>query len=325
LDKAKGGNAAARKSFKHLGMSWQDLSRLSPEERLRAVLAGIQKLPPKMRALGGALLGKSFQKFGPMMQDGALGIDAQMAMAKKYGAFIGSDGKTSIEDFERSQLEMQYAMMGLQVTLATKVGPALTKIVDLTSKLFGWFGKLPGPIQTVGLVAAMALGPVVVILGSMASAVLKLIKLYRTLAATEALAGAAGKGGAFAGARGLLGGAGAGFLGVGLGSAALAGAAGGAAGWYGASYADKHSSKFHGAATWVRHHGPIGWTRDALGKNHAAPPQLGPAGPGGPNALRGLSARDIDRIANRPIKVQINGRTVAHAVGDQVRDKKARK
>lgn len=323
LYKAKSGNKGAVKSFKQLGINWRDLIKMSPEERLHATLAAIQKLPPKMRALGGSLLGKSFQKFGPMMQDGALGIDEQMKMAKKYGAFIGSDGKTSIEDFERSQLEMQYAMMGLQVTLATKVGPTLTKIIDKVTQMTSWWSKLPAPIRNATMYFALGAGPLLVF----TSGVMGLILKWKMLTAAETEAGVAG--------------AAAGRTAMAAWAPVLAAAATFAAGYGIGTAAYKKSKTVRdtaGAAWHAVGVGPDPYAVDGKVRESPAAFARRRYGPKVAKAvsdkLRGhhgmtMTPRDVAKLAHemgkRPIIVKINGREVFKAVEGSARDKAARK
>lgn len=132
LGEAQTGNAAAVKSFADLGLSVQDLSRLSPQQAFEAVAAAIAKLPnPAQQAAAAvALFGKSGVELTPIFQEGATYLQQMVAEAKRLGISLSPQqiaGITALDDsLEKTRLTLQ----GFSQRLLAELAPALTQAAE---------------------------------------------------------------------------------------------------------------------------------------------------------------------------------------------------
>jgi hypothetical protein len=116
-----------------------------------------------------------------------------MNAAKKYGAMLDGKQITSLGQLRQAQRNQHYAMQAFQITLATTVAPALTRIVMMVDEMIARFNTMPGPLKELafrfGLVATL-LGPLVTLLGSTARAGVWLSKVFIALRTTQTAAAA---------------------------------------------------------------------------------------------------------------------------------------
>ncbi|WP_018664622.1 phage tail tape measure protein [Heyndrickxia acidiproducens] len=152
----------------------KDLNKMSPTEQQKAL----------------SLLSSQFED---------LGIDGAKALFSVGDAFKDTTGKademakkTPGEKWQSSLRELQQSLLPIGQNLVD----ALTPVVEMLAEMGGWFGKLPGPVQTFitvfgGLLAiAAALTPVIIALavaiGSLDIALLPIIAVVVAVAAAIA-------------------------------------------------------------------------------------------------------------------------------------------
>lgn len=132
LGEAQTGNAAAVKSFADLGLSVQDLSRLSPQQAFEAVAAAIAKLPnPAQQAAAAvALFGKSGVELTPIFQEGATYLQQMVAEAKRLGISLSPQQIAGITALDDSLAKTQLTLQGFSQRLLAELAPALTQAAE---------------------------------------------------------------------------------------------------------------------------------------------------------------------------------------------------
>lgn len=101
---------------------------------------------------------------------------------------------SKIQGFKGAMEAFKSTLETLGITLGERLLPPLTELLKRVTEAVDWFGQLPAPIQNVALVAAglaAALGPVLVVLGTLVGAVGNLLTIGPMLAASFGTVGAA--------------------------------------------------------------------------------------------------------------------------------------
>lgn len=200
-------------------------------EGLQATVTEIQRLGPGAEATSMAM--KIFgARAGPDMAaailEGRFAIDGLMKSIKASDDTIqkADDASKSLGDrFAelKNQVSAAIAPLGLQFVKSLEgIIPSLIKVASSIGTAVEWFSKLPPGVQTavfaIGALLA-AIGPAVIVLGSMAGGVVKLIEVTKalgiaqtastaaTITSTGATTVATGATGIFSGALTVLGGA----------------------------------------------------------------------------------------------------------------------
>lgn len=93
MEKLERGGARVSVGFKKLGLTYEDLKDLAPEEQFKLIADRISQLPTHTeRAIAAQVaFGKAGNKLLPMFADGAAGLDAFVEKAEKFGLIIDQD------------------------------------------------------------------------------------------------------------------------------------------------------------------------------------------------------------------------------------------
>lgn len=131
---AKGGKQQID-TFKELGITQDELTEKGDSLHwlLRAVAKGMGDLPTGTNKAGisAKLFGRTWTTISPLIRSGTKEMDAQLAMAKKYGATFSGGSIKSMEDYIKAQREAKLATLGLQVSFGTQLAPQLTKVIPI--------------------------------------------------------------------------------------------------------------------------------------------------------------------------------------------------
>ena len=131
--------------FRTLGISQDDLAKGSHDFQflLLRVAEGLKQVHggTKKAALAQRLFGRSSQTTLPIFAQGRKTLQANLALADKYGVTLSKNPLKASLQLARAQKEMEFAQLGWQVTFATKVAPALTKLILLVTRGSQWLSK----------------------------------------------------------------------------------------------------------------------------------------------------------------------------------------
>lgn len=135
-DAARNGVEAQADAFARLGVTQKELKTLKPQQLINEVADGMKALGPgtERTALSMRLFGRGWQTVVPLLRGGSSELQKQLNLADKYGATFGGKTIKSMEQWIQAQRESKIAMMGLQVTFATNVVPALTAGMNAASR-----------------------------------------------------------------------------------------------------------------------------------------------------------------------------------------------
>lgn len=125
IGEAEGGGAKKfTAALDAIGVSLDDLRKKSPDEQFKELVAQLGKLndPAQRAAAGAALFGKSFATLGPMMAEGADGIQTLIDRAHELGIVLSDEAVAAGEAFNDELDTMRLAVLGV---IGEAIGPAL--------------------------------------------------------------------------------------------------------------------------------------------------------------------------------------------------------
>lgn len=133
MGESANGSAEAANKLKLLGLSYNDLKNLSPEEQFQTMLKAVAKIPdPTNRA---AMAMKLFEDAGsqlmPMLNAGADGIDAYVQEAIASGKVLSQESSNQSAALSDATGRMKASFEGLGNTIAANFVPIATKAFRL--------------------------------------------------------------------------------------------------------------------------------------------------------------------------------------------------
>jgi len=126
------GLSTAKDALTDLGLTFEDLDGLSPEQQFKVLAEQISKVqdPTKKAAIAMTLLGRTGTNLLPMFAQGARGIETLQQQARKLGLTIGSEDARAAEDltdaFDRLWKVVKMGVFHIGAALA----PALQRISE---------------------------------------------------------------------------------------------------------------------------------------------------------------------------------------------------
>lgn len=141
------GNKQAIAAFRTLGLTQKDLAKgLRPggfQTLLNKVADGLARIHGSGRraALVQKIFGRSSQLVRPILERGAASMNKSLRLADKYNVILTGKTKPSLDEMIVAQRELSVAQLGWQVTFATRVAPALTKLIGLLLNGSQWLAK----------------------------------------------------------------------------------------------------------------------------------------------------------------------------------------
>jgi phage-related minor tail protein len=128
LAKGTGKGSAA---LKGLGITYADLEKASPDERMDMVtkaLAGIED-PAERARMGTDLLGGAWSDIAPIVSMGAEGMDAAKQAAHDMGAVLSQDALNDANNFRIAMENVKTTLSGAALQIGAKVAPVLTEVL----------------------------------------------------------------------------------------------------------------------------------------------------------------------------------------------------
>ena len=137
MGEATQGTGAAKKAYDELGLSAEDLSKMTPEDSLGVVadrLSSVENQSQRV-ALAAQLFGREGVAMVNMMKDGSAGMEQLRKDARATGYAMTEDAARGSEKFKDALLDVQMGMKGMKNVIGTELQPAIT---SLMKDLFGW-------------------------------------------------------------------------------------------------------------------------------------------------------------------------------------------
>jgi broad-specificity NMP kinase len=181
LGEAQTGNKGAIKSFADLGLSVQELSRLSPEAAFEAVAAAISQLPgPAQQAAAAvSLFGKSGAELVPVFAEGAGYLSEMRAEAERLGLVLSKDQVQGLATLDDSIGKVSATFKAFQARVTAELAPSLIAAAESAATFIASLD-----VQEVAKSAEAAIGGVVAVARAAADAFLILFKATAPLAST---------------------------------------------------------------------------------------------------------------------------------------------
>jgi hypothetical protein len=181
LGEAQTGNKGAIKSFADLGLSVQELSRLSPEAAFEAVAAAISQLPgPAQQAAAAvSLFGKSGAELVPVFAEGAGYLSEMRAEAERLGLVLSKDQVQGLATLDDSIGKVSATFKAFQARVTAELAPSLIAAAESAATFIAALD-----VQEVAKSAEAAIGGVVEVARAAADAFIVVFQATAPLAST---------------------------------------------------------------------------------------------------------------------------------------------
>jgi len=135
LGEAKLGIGEGATAFKQLGLSQQDVAKMSPDDALNAVAEKLSKVKDKaiQAALAQDLFGRAGGKLIPLLDGGAKGLAAFREQADRLGISFNSLDAQKVENANDALGLMKKSFTGIFTQLAIKVAPFVERFAELVT------------------------------------------------------------------------------------------------------------------------------------------------------------------------------------------------
>ena len=132
IGNAQNGSKEAAKMFKELGISTEDLNKMSREEIFEATIKGFQGMEDSTHraALANKMFGKSGQNLTPLFNETAESTEELIKNAEKYGMVMSADAVKASADFNDALDTLQKTASGLKNSMMSEFLPSLTQVTD---------------------------------------------------------------------------------------------------------------------------------------------------------------------------------------------------
>ena len=119
-----------------LGLTYEDLAGLSPEEQFKKLAEAISRVedPTRKAALAQALFGRAGTQLLPLFAQGAKGIEALQAEARRLGLTMSGEDAKAAEEFTDA-LDALWKVVKMGVF---NVGAALAPVLQQVAETFTW-------------------------------------------------------------------------------------------------------------------------------------------------------------------------------------------
>lgn len=133
LEKANQGSKTAAASFEKLGLSVDDLNKMSPEKRFKAIAAELAKIDDKGKRTAVAM--ELFRGAGQGVSKMAVDLAANMQKAKDVGAVITTEQANQAAALVDAFDDLQKTAQAVAMQIGTALAPTLIKVVNLIQPL----------------------------------------------------------------------------------------------------------------------------------------------------------------------------------------------
>ncbi len=180
LSQIAAGSEPAIDSLNKLGLSYQQLQGLNPEQQFWAIadaignLGSVQEQTQAATDIWGSTVGQSLL---PMLADGQTGVQALRDRFQELGITLSEDQLTTLTDLDTSWKDMKASAEGFANTLGATVAPVVKPIFDVMSKAMSdakmVMDLIPAPLKNIATGAGLAAGGILTVVSGVGLAVTK--------------------------------------------------------------------------------------------------------------------------------------------------------
>ena len=131
IGEAGTGNKTYQEDFERIGLSYEDLAKMSPENALKAVTGAIneQLSPADGAAVKAALLGRGYAGMGGFANLTTAEIEELTASVAESAVVMGGDAVTNVDEYDAAMRDMRDMFGKIAITVGTKLIPKITSLV----------------------------------------------------------------------------------------------------------------------------------------------------------------------------------------------------
>lgn len=128
-------SADQQAAFAKLGMSMDDVAKMSPEELFTNVISGLQGMEngTERTAVATQLLGKGAMEMGALLNTSAEDTQAMIDTVHNLGGVMSEDAVKASARYQDSLQDMQTAFSGVKNTIGAQLLPVLSDLMDKVS------------------------------------------------------------------------------------------------------------------------------------------------------------------------------------------------
>lgn len=125
-------SADQQAAFEKLGLSMEDVSKMSPEELFTRVISGLQGMEEgtERTSLATTLLGKGAMEMGALLNTSSEDTQAMIDKVHDLGGVMGEDAVKASARYQDSLQDMQTAFDGIKNGIGAKLLPVLADFMD---------------------------------------------------------------------------------------------------------------------------------------------------------------------------------------------------
>jgi undecaprenyl pyrophosphate synthase len=148
---AANGSKSAQEALAKVGVTAEQLSTLSPEDRLLAIVQGLSQIadPAERASVAMDVLGKSGANLLPMMEDGAAGVAAMMAEAGALGLTLSGPQAEAAAAFDDAFAKLSATFSTFSKVVGSALAPVLADVMNFIS------GAIPVAMQLANVIGGV--------------------------------------------------------------------------------------------------------------------------------------------------------------------------
>jgi hypothetical protein len=148
---AANGSKSAQEALAKVGVTAEQLSTLSPEDRLLAIVQGLSQIadPAERASVAMDVLGKSGANLLPMMEDGAAGVAAMMAEADALGLTLSGPQAEAAAAFDDAFAKLSATFATFSKVVGSALAPVLADVMNFIS------GAIPVAMQLANVIGGV--------------------------------------------------------------------------------------------------------------------------------------------------------------------------
>ena len=170
IGEAGTGNDEYAKDFEAIGLSWQALETMSPEDALLAVLSATND---NLNASDGAavkagLLGRAYADMGGLANDSGADIQDMLDKVADSAVVMGGDAVTNVDEYDAAMREMRDTIGKIAITVGTKLIPKITDVINGVQEMFNVVSPVLIPALKVlgGVIDLSVIRPLIILKGA---------------------------------------------------------------------------------------------------------------------------------------------------------------
>lgn len=160
------------RAFDKIGLSYEDLKRLSPEDQFLAVMEALAGLTDESEkaALAADIFGRAGTQLLPMLANGTEGLSEMRQEAHDLGVVFDQEAANKAAEFNDAMQRMGESVSGVKMVIAGELIPVLMplieKVKEVISGISAWMKEHPRLTKVI-IIGTTALGILLVVLGGL--------------------------------------------------------------------------------------------------------------------------------------------------------------